>query len=133
MRMLSTMRSLAIALLASALCANAASAVERRTLTADDINALEELDDPQVAPDGEWVAYTVRTADLVKDKRRTHIWMTSWNGERIAAAHAIASRASTRRAGARTANISRSSRPAATTTTRSRSGCSTARAAKRAR
>ena len=76
------MRSLAIALLASALCANAASAVERRTLTADDINALHELDDPQVSPDGEWVAYTVRTADLVKDKRRTHIWMTSWDGER---------------------------------------------------
>ena len=76
------MRSMAIALLASVLCVNAASALERRTLTADDINALHELDDPRVAPDGEWVAYTVRTADLVKDKRRTHIWMTSWNGER---------------------------------------------------
>ncbi len=76
------MRLLAIALLASLLCATAATAVERRTLTADDINALHELDDPQVSPDGEWVAYTVRTADLVKDKRITHIWMASWDGAR---------------------------------------------------
>ncbi len=82
MRMLSTLRSLAITVLATALCANVASALERRTLTADDINALQELDDPQVSPDGEWVAYTVRTADVVKDRRVKHIWMTSWNGER---------------------------------------------------
>src|SRR5688572_29898966 len=67
---------------ASLLSATAASAAERRTLTADDINALHELDDPQVSPEGEWVAYTVRTADLVKDKRITHIWMASWDGKR---------------------------------------------------
>ena len=81
MRKLSTMRSLAIALLASALCANAASAVERRTLTADDINALHELDDPQVSPDGEWVAYSVRTADLEGRQAHSDIWMTSWDGQ----------------------------------------------------
>lgn len=55
---------------------------QRRLLTADDVNALRELDDPQVSPDGEWVAYTVRTADLVKDKKFTHVWMTSWDGKR---------------------------------------------------
>ena len=48
-----------------------------------------KLDDPQVSPDGEWVAYTVRTADLVKDKRITHIWMSSWDGTARAAAHAV--------------------------------------------
>ena len=66
----------------SRLCcrATAATAAERRALTADDINALHEVDDPQVSPDGEWVAYTVRTADLVKDKRITHVWMASWDG-----------------------------------------------------
>ncbi len=59
-----------------------AAAAERRGLGADDINALHEVDDPQVSPDGEWVAYTVRTANLVKDKRVRHVWMTSWDGQR---------------------------------------------------
>lgn len=69
-------------LLASLLSVTVAAAAERRSLTADDINALRELGDPQVSPDGEWVAYTVRTADLVKDKRITHLWMASWDGNR---------------------------------------------------
>lgn len=69
-------------LLASLLSVTVAAAAERRSLTADDINALRELNDPQVSPDGEWVAYTVRTADLVKDKRITHLWMASWDGNR---------------------------------------------------
>ena len=76
------MRSLSLVLLASFLCATAATATERRTLTPDDINALREVDDPQVSPDGDSVAYTVRTADLVKDKRITHLWMASWDGQR---------------------------------------------------
>ena len=76
------MRSLPLVLLASLLCVTTATAMERRALTADDINALHEVDDPQVSPDGDWVAYTVRTADLVKDKRITHIWMANWDGRR---------------------------------------------------
>src|SRR5262245_49312763 len=77
------MRSTAIALLlASLLSATVVGAAERRSLTPDDINALREVGDPQVSPDGDWVAYTVRTADLVKDKRITHLWMASWDGQR---------------------------------------------------
>ena len=49
--------------------------------------------------DGDWVAY-VRTADLVKDKRITHIWMTSWDGDRARCSSRSPRRASTRRAGA---------------------------------
>ena len=77
-----TMRIPAVGLLAFLLLATTAIAAERRTLTADDINALHEVDDPQVSPDGDWVAYTERTADAVKDKRITHIWMSSWDGQR---------------------------------------------------
>ncbi len=54
----------------------------QRPLTIDDINAIREVGDPQVSPDGDWIAYTVRTADHVKDKRVTHVWMASWDGER---------------------------------------------------
>ncbi|HJY40869.1 MAG TPA: hypothetical protein VJ303_06530, partial [Steroidobacteraceae bacterium] len=77
------MRSTALVLLfASLLSATVAGAAERRSLTADDINALRELGDPQVSPDGDWVAYTVRTTDPIKDKRRAHLWMSSWDGSR---------------------------------------------------
>ncbi len=63
---------------------NAGHAAEspRRALTAADINGIRDLADPQISPDGDWVAYTVRTSDLEKDKRNTHVWMTSWDGRR---------------------------------------------------
>jgi Tol biopolymer transport system component len=58
------------------------TAAEPRLFDANDINALHEVSDPQLSPDAAWIAYTVRTADREKDKRRTHVWMTSWDGKR---------------------------------------------------
>src|SRR5262245_30630447 len=60
----------------------AAEATPPRLLTPDDVNALHDVGDPQLSPDGEWIAYTVRTTNLEKDKRSTHVWMTSWDGKR---------------------------------------------------
>lgn len=57
------------------------AAAERRALTADDINAVRQVSDPRLSPDGQWVAYVVRTADPVKDKNNSHIWMSSWDGK----------------------------------------------------
>lgn len=57
------------------------AAAERRALTADDINAVREVSEPQLSPDGQWVAYVVRTADPVKDQANSHIWMSSWDGK----------------------------------------------------
>lgn len=37
--------------------------------------------DPQISPDGAWVAYAVRSNDVIKDKRVSHVWMTSWDGK----------------------------------------------------
>ncbi|WP_217705723.1 S9 family peptidase [Peristeroidobacter soli] len=59
----------------------ALAAAERRALTAEDINAVREVSDPQLSPDGQWVAYAVRTADPVKDKGNSHLWMSSWDGK----------------------------------------------------
>ena len=55
---------------------------ERRALTSADMTVLREVADPQLSPDGEWVAYTVRTADDAKDRRVTQVWMASWDGKR---------------------------------------------------
>jgi dipeptidyl aminopeptidase/acylaminoacyl peptidase len=57
-----------------------AQAPAKRPLRTSDIYALKSVGDPQLSPDGGWVAYTVTTADSAKDKSDTDVWMTSWDG-----------------------------------------------------
>lgn len=52
----------------------------KRPLRATDIYRLRSVNDPQLSPDGAWVAYTVSTADSGKDKNDTDVWMASWDG-----------------------------------------------------
>jgi dipeptidyl aminopeptidase/acylaminoacyl peptidase len=84
------------ALAASAwLCNLAAPAVAdaplREPLDADDIYRIQELKDPQVSPDGLWVAYVVATNDRAADEQRGAIWMVSWDGAQQLALTAPAS------------------------------------------
>ena len=60
------------------LAADAAAA--RRTLNADDFFRVQDLSDPQVSPDGLWVAYVVSSNDRESDEERNAIWMVSWDG-----------------------------------------------------
>jgi dipeptidyl aminopeptidase/acylaminoacyl peptidase len=53
---------------------------ELRPIQIDDYFALKGVGSPQVSPDGEWVAYTVRTQDLETDGRETGIWMVPTAG-----------------------------------------------------
>src|ERR1043166_3025615 len=55
-------------------------AAERRPLTTADLAKQRGVADPQVSPDGKWIAYTVSTVDAEKDKRDTDLWMVSWDG-----------------------------------------------------
>jgi dipeptidyl aminopeptidase/acylaminoacyl peptidase len=57
-----------------------AQAPQKRTLSADDIYRMQEVSEPRVSPDGKFVAYTVTSNDRESDKRRTAIWMVSWDG-----------------------------------------------------
>lgn len=52
----------------------------RRPLRADDVYRFRAVNDPQISPDGAWVAYTVTSADSAKDKNDSDVWMTSWDG-----------------------------------------------------
>ena len=54
----------------------------QRPVETGDLNRIREVSDPQLSPDGKWVAYTVSTADTVEDKRDADIWMASWDGGR---------------------------------------------------
>ncbi|HYK55604.1 MAG TPA: S9 family peptidase, partial [Flavisolibacter sp.] len=53
----------------------------KRNLRPGDIYRLQTIGNPQISPDGNWVAYTLTSTDSAKDKRNTDIWMISWNGD----------------------------------------------------
>ncbi|MFZ1974215.1 MAG: S9 family peptidase [Candidatus Acidiferrales bacterium] len=58
----------------------AAAPAGKRTLTVDDYFRIKEVGDPQLSPDGKWVAYTVKTANLKDDKNYERIWMVPVSG-----------------------------------------------------
>ncbi len=68
------------ALLLAASLLPLSSDAQKRALRVDDIYRVRDVGDPRRSPDGQWVAYTVRTADSTKDKNDTDVWMTSWDG-----------------------------------------------------
>ncbi len=57
-----------------------AAAAGKRTLTVDDYFRIKEVGDSQLSPDGKWVAYTVKTANLKDDKNYERIWMVPVSG-----------------------------------------------------
>ena len=64
----------------AALAAFAAGQTAKRPITLDDLFKIKSVGDPQRSPDGKWVAYTVGTTNVEKDKRDTDLWMAGWDG-----------------------------------------------------
>ena len=75
-RRLSSISLLLILALANALPAQTA----RRPLKLDDMMSFRNVSDPQISPDGQWVAYTVGTTNAKEDKSNSHIWMVNIDG-----------------------------------------------------
>jgi Tol biopolymer transport system component len=53
----------------------------QRPVGVSDLARVKDVSDPQVSPDGMWVAYTVSVSDTVKDEDNSDIWMASWDGK----------------------------------------------------
>ena len=54
---------------------------DRHFLTVGDLDGLREVSDPQVSPDGKWVAYTVKSVDLDADEYVDNIYSNAiWRG-----------------------------------------------------
>jgi Tol biopolymer transport system component len=52
----------------------------KRAIRIGDIYRLKNVSDPQLSPEGKWVAYVVSSTDSVKDKTDSDVWMTAWDG-----------------------------------------------------
>jgi dipeptidyl aminopeptidase/acylaminoacyl peptidase len=62
------------------LCGAIAQAQTKPGITAEDYLSFEFLSDPQISPDGQWVAYTVAKIDQKANRRVSRIWVASTDG-----------------------------------------------------
>jgi dipeptidyl aminopeptidase/acylaminoacyl peptidase len=56
------------------------STPSQRTLKPEDFAALRDVDEPNISPDGNLIAYVVKTADMKEDKLPTNLWLAKWDG-----------------------------------------------------
>ena len=47
----------------------------RRPIATGDLLAMQRVSDPQISPDGRWVAYTVATPDVAANRMARNIWL----------------------------------------------------------
>ena len=67
-------------LIVLALTLQAAPPAAKRNLQVDDLFRVKTVGDPQVSPDGRWVAYTVATSSLKENETETQVWMAPTDG-----------------------------------------------------
>lgn len=67
----------------SALAWTNSSLAQPRTLKPEDFAALRDVDEPNLSPDGNYIAYVVKVADMEKDKRPGNLWLAKWDGSEI--------------------------------------------------
>lgn len=58
----------------------AGQAPAKRAITFRDMIALHRVSEPQVAPDGRWIAFTVATPDLQANRLSSDVWIVSADG-----------------------------------------------------
>jgi dipeptidyl aminopeptidase/acylaminoacyl peptidase len=57
-----------------------ALAQEQHNFSIDDMLAMQRISDPQVSPDGKWVAFNLRSTDLAANRGRTDVWVIAADG-----------------------------------------------------
>ena len=82
------LRAAIVITLGLALPAPAPAQTTGRPVVLDDFSRFHDVGNPQVSPDGEWVLYTVSSADHDADRRHTDLWMVKWDGsDRVRLTH----------------------------------------------
>lgn len=72
--------SLSLLLVLSCAFSLVAQTTARRPMKVEDLSRFRNVSNPQISPDGKWVAYTVSSTDVKADKSTTHIWMVGIDG-----------------------------------------------------
>ncbi len=54
-----------------------------RGLTIDDMLAMQRISEPEVSPDGKWVAFSVRDTDFDANRGRFDVWLASTDGVNV--------------------------------------------------
>ena len=75
-------RVLALTIIVMSLVAisGAKESQQTRPFTIDDLLRIRRVSDPQISPDGRWVAYTIADTDKPANKRVTQIYLISTDG-----------------------------------------------------
>jgi len=60
--------------------ASAAQEAAKHRITFDDMIKMHRIAEPQISPDGKWVAYTLATPDMDANRNVTNLWMVSTSG-----------------------------------------------------
>ncbi len=72
--------SLAAALFLACGITIGAQEAAKHPITFDDMIKMHRIAEPQISPDGKWIAYTVATPDMDANRNATNIWMVSTTG-----------------------------------------------------
>lgn len=75
------MKTSLLLILSTGIISSVAVAQSRQPVKPADAYRISALADPQVAPEGKWIAYTMSDVDTAKNKRTSHLWMQSWDGK----------------------------------------------------
>jgi dipeptidyl aminopeptidase/acylaminoacyl peptidase len=54
----------------------------KRALKVDDMYRVRSVRDPQISPEGDWIAYVVGTLDSTRDRSNSDIYTVRWDGSR---------------------------------------------------
>lgn len=57
-----------------------AQEAERRMLQVEDQFAIQNVGAPQISPEGTWIAYTVTSTSLEKERSETRVWISPFEG-----------------------------------------------------
>lgn len=72
----------ALAALACTIALSSADAQATRPLTVADMHRIQQVSDPRLSPNGDWIVYTVSGVDSAHDRANGDIWVARWDGTR---------------------------------------------------
>jgi len=61
-------------------CSQIAVGSDKRLFGFDDLARIQDVSDPRISPEGDWVAYVLSGVDAERDQHQSDIWMVSWDG-----------------------------------------------------